>query len=246
MKNLLAGCDKSLKSVRAAYTQARQAHYALTLPWVSNPHAEKSSGARLLSNLHFQRYVSQMGKLKRDAEAQLDGFIHEYPDLVTQAQANLAGLARAEDYPTQDQVRAAFKLSFDFTPIPAADAFQNLPDDVLTQLGKRLQRRQEHAARLAQGAMWERVKDTVSHLRDRLVDENQIFKASSVESVRELITLLPGFNTTGDDRVDAIVADIRGMLEGINAEDIRKHANTRQDVVRKAQAITDKMSSWGL
>src|SRR5580765_7506472 len=60
IKNLLTGCDTKLKAVRAAYAAARAAHYTHTLPWVSNPHAERHTGSRLLPNLLFERYLSEM------------------------------------------------------------------------------------------------------------------------------------------------------------------------------------------
>jgi hypothetical protein len=245
IKNLLAGCDHSLKVVRAAYTAARTSHYALTLPWVHNPHAERNSGARLLPNMLFQRYLEEMSKLKREAEQQLENFISEYPGLMGQAQANLAGLAKQEDYPTPDQVRAAFRLSFDFSPIPPASAFQGLPDGMIERLGSALRKRQEQAVAAAQAAMWERVREQVGHLVDRLADPETRFKASSIESVRELVTLLPGFNCGRDPRVSTIVEDISRMLDGVDADTLRKNDAARREVVTQAQAITDRLKSWG-
>ena len=246
IKNLLAGCDQDLKATRAAYAAARAAHYSHTLPWVSNPNAERQTGSRLLPNALFARYLEEMSKLRKLAEDQLDKFISEYPTLITQAMSNLGGLANAGDYPTADQVKAAFKLTFDFSPIPAASAFQGLPDAVISSLGKALRRRQEQAIQTSQNAMWERVKEAVTHLVERLVDTEGKFKSSTVESVRELITLLPGFNCTGDPRVTDVVGDIQSMLDGVDAEALRRDPGTRVETARRAQAITDKMSAWGL
>jgi hypothetical protein len=246
VKNLLAGCDTTLKGVKAAYAQARNTHYTLTLPWVSNPHAERQTGSRLLPNLLFERYLTEMSTLRRAAEAKLAAFCEEYPDLVTQAMANLAGLAQPTDYPSVDQVQASFKLSFDFTPIPAGSAFQGLRDDVLTSLSKALQRKQEKAVQASQAAMWERVREATGHLIERLSDQDKMFKASTVESVRELITLLPGFNCAGDPRVHDVVADIQSMLDGVDAEALRKDAGTRSETARRAQALTDKLNAMGV
>ena len=246
IKNLLAGSDTELKGVRAAYSQARMTHYSLTLPWVSNPHAERNSGSRLLPNALFERYLTEMSQLRKTAENKLAAFLAEYPALVNQAMANLAGLARASDYPSTDQVETAFKLHFDFQPIPAASAFQGLPDRVITKLGEALQRRQEAAVQASQAAMWERVRASVGHLIERLIDKDIKFKSSTVESVRELITLLPGFNCAGDLRVSDVVADIQLMLDGVDAEALRKDAGTRADTVRRAQALTEKMNSWNV
>ena len=246
IKNLLAGCDAELKGVRAAYAQARALHYQLTLPWVSNPHAERNTGARLLPNMLFHRYVSEMGGLQRIAKTQLDAFLAEYPALVQQAQANLAGLADPADYPTVDEVRACFRIDIDFQPVPDGKGFHGLPDGMLDKLGDRLRTRQERAIAASQADMWGRVRDGVGHLVDRLKEPDTKFKANSIEAVRELVTLLPGFNCAGDERVEPVVADIKAMLEGISAEDIRKDDRVRQDVVSKARAIASKLDQWGL
>lgn len=247
VKNLLAGCDDGLKSVKSTYQGARNLHYKLTLPWASSSiTSDKNMGPRLLPNMLFDNYLTQMGKLRREAHKKLDEFLHNYPDLVVRAQANLAGLAKAEDYPSVEDVRKRFKLSFDFTPIPASNAFQGLPDAMLEKLGAQLRRRQEAAVAVAQGAMWDRAKEAVGHLVERLDEPDKEFKVNSVDAVRNLITLLPGFNCAGDPRVTTVVEDIDRMLSGVSAEQLRKNLGVRSDVVKQAQAIADKMKSWGL
>lgn len=247
IKNLMAGSDTQLKEVRSAYNRARDLHNGLTLPYISNPNADKQTGPRLLPNMLFQRYAQEMGRLKRAAEAKLAAFLLDYPTLAQQAQANLGGLADPKDYPSADGVAAAFRLTFDFEPIPAHGAFRGLPDGMLAKLGARLREKQEAAARASQNAMWERVRETVQHLIERVSDPDIRFKVVTVENVRELIVLLPGFNVTGDQRVSEIVADIERMLApAVTAEAIRKDAELRGEVVTKARAIADKLSGWGL
>lgn len=255
IKNLMAGKDSELKDVRAAYNQARVLHAQLTLPYITNPQASVQSGPRLLPNMLFNRYAKEMGRLKRAAEAKLEAFLVNYPQLSLEAQANLGGLANPQDYPSVEGVRAAFNLAFDFQPIPAHNAFVGLPDGMLAKLGARLREKQEAAAQASQKAMWERVQGSIQHLVDRIADPEVKFKSVTVENVRELITLLPGFNVTGDQRVQEIVLDIERMLtRGANengailvtAESIKKDEAVRSDVVTKARAIADKLSGWGL
>jgi len=187
-----------------------------------------------------------MGAVKSTAQAELATFIHDYPGLVTTAMANLAGLAKASDYPDPAAVQEAFKLDFDFSPIPPATAFQGLDEMMLESLGAQLRKRQQQAALASQAAMWERVRDAVGHLVERLANPDAMFKASSVESVRELITLLPGFNCVGDPRVDDVVRAIETMLDGVDATSLRKSAVERREVVAKAQALTDRLAQWGV
>jgi hypothetical protein len=247
VKNLFSGCDTSLKAVRSAYTAARTMHKQLTLPWVSNPQADRDTGARLLPNLLFFRYVKAMSAIKRDALVKLDVFIQEYPDLVVQAKANLALLGKDEDYPEPEFVRKRFKLNFDFSPIPATDGFRNLPTDALEQLGKQLHKKQAAAVQAAQASMWEQVRRTVGHLVDRLDDPKTIFKVNSLDNVRKLLEVLPGFvSLDPDDRLTTVVSDITRMLDAADPKALRGSTKTRMDVVHQAKMVVNKLDNWGL
>lgn len=247
IKNLMAGCDDKLKDLRSAYASARTTHYKLTLPWIANPQdGTRMQGPRLLPNMLFNRYITELSALRASAETKLDEFVNDYPGLVQRAMTNLAGLAQPGDYPTQDQIKTSFKFNFDFTPIPPTSAFPNLPENALRALSRALDKRQQASALQAQSAMWERVREQVKHLADRLSDPDATFKEASVENVRELIVLLPGYNVTGDERALDIQDDIQNMLKGITSKDIRKDNNLRAAVANDAKAITSKLAEWGV
>ena len=244
-KNLLAGVDGRLREVKSAFNSVRATHYALTLPWVSDPHSTRQTGPRLLPHALFQRYLCQMSKQRTAALDLLDVFLSEYPGLVTQARANLAGLAAA-NYPNTDEVRAAFKVKFDFEPIPAGQQFKGLPDLAIERLAKGLQAKQERMLAGANQAMWGEVKSRVSHIVERLAEPDTRFKVSTIESLRELITVLPAWDMTGDERVAEVVTEIKGMLDGVKADDIRKDPGVRSDVATRAKQVADRLSSWGV
>lgn len=247
IKNLMAGCDDKLKDLRSAYASARTTHYKLTLPWIANPQeGTRMQGPRLLPNLLFDRYITELSALRNSATQKLGDFVAEYPDLIQRAMNNLGGMAKPEDYPSQAQIQTSFKFNFDFTPIPPTSAFPNLPPHALKALSNALHRRQQSSALQAQAAMWERVREQVNHLAERLKDPDATFKSASVDNVRELITLLPGYNVTSDERVTEITGDIDNMLRGIAASDIRKDNSLRKAVANDAIAITDKLNQWGL
>lgn len=245
IKNMLAGVDGSLKDTRAAFNAVRSEHYSITLPWVGDPHAERQRGPRLLPNVLFDRYLGEMSRRKRDAMVQLDKFVAEYPELVVKAKANLGQLADL-NYPSQDEVRASFRVSFDFEPIPAGTAFRGLSDNMLDRLSRGLAAKQERMVQSATAAMWEQVRDRVKHVVDRLADPKNAFKNSTIDHVRDLLVLLPGWNVVGDPRVGEITRDISDMLGGVDAKALRKSEAVRNDVSRQAQAVSDKLTNWGL
>lgn len=245
MKNMLAGADGMLKDTKSAFAAVRSVHYSMTLPWVSDPHAERQRGPRLLPNLLWEKYTTAIVNRRTEAYAVRDSFVAEYPNLVEQARKNLGALADA-NYPDAEEVRAQFKIGIDFEPIPAGVAFRGLPESVLGKLAASLQRKQERMIESATAAMWDEVRDRVKRITERLSDPEAKFKATTVEGVRELITLIPGWNVVGDERAAEVARDIEEMLHGVRAEDLRGDARVRGDVASRAQAVTDKLSSWGL
>ena len=245
IKNLLAGADGPLKNLRSAYAAVRTRHYELTLPWVSDLAAERKTGPRLLPHPLFQRYLTELGTLKRAAYDALEDFLPRYPDLVSTARQNLGGMAD-KDYPTAEDIRSRFRIYQDFEPIPDGQGFRGLPENMLDRLSKHLNDRQERQRQAASDAMWQEAKDRIGHLVERLATEDAKFKEASVRAVRELVTLLPGWNINGDGRVAEIAADIEVMLEGVEAADLRKDAQMRSNTADEAKRIAAKMSKWGL
>jgi hypothetical protein len=245
VKNLLAGADGKLKECKSAFSAVRSLHYQLTLPWVADPHAQRQTGARLLPNLLFEKYLTAMSAQKRHAQAALDAFIADYPDAVLRAKANLGTLADA-DYPDAEQVRAAFRVAFDFEPIPSNTSFRGLPDHMLEKLSDGLRRKQDRMIQTAQTSMWEEVRARVQNIAARLDDPKTTFRNTTVEHVRDLITLLPGWNIVADPRAAEIVGDIKAMLDGLEVKDLRNDPLLRKAAAAQGQGIIAKLNGYGL
>lgn len=249
VKNMLAGADGPLKAAHSAFYAVRSKHYEMTLPWTSDPHATRQRGPRLLPHLLFNTYSMEMAKLRQTAVAKLDEFLVEYPGCVAVARNNLAGMADAV-YPTTDDVKAMFRVHFDFEPIPQGANFKGLDNHMLERLGKALQNKQQRQADEAVSAMWAQTKERVQHLVSRLsldgAGDLPKFKEATVDNVRELLTLLPGWNFTGNPLVAEIVDDIKKLVDGLDTKKLRKDLTVRANTAGQAQAIADKMAKWGI
>lgn len=245
VKNMLAGADAKLKEVRSAFSAVRTAHYNLTLPWVANPHAERQSGPRLLPTLLFQQYTGALSKGRWEAMNILDVFIEAYPNLIERARQNLGTLADTF-YPTAENVKSQFRISFDFEPIPAGESFKGLPDHAIERLAAALQAKQQRMVGAATAAMWSEVKERVGHVVEKLADPEARFKSSTIANVRELITLLPGWDLANSSEGREVVQDIDNMLTGVDAKVLRDDLTTRSATAAKAQAVMEKLQRWGV
>lgn len=251
LKNLLAGHDDKLKAARSAYNSIRQRHYDMTLPWVSDPHAVRQSGPRLLTYPLFDPYMKEMSRLRRAAIDAKQAFVDGYPTDAAEAQRNLGTMASAIEYPTQDEVDKCFRLHFDVEPIPETASFRGLPDMALDGLRKNLEKKQARQIADATKAAWAETRARVEHLVQRLTTKDAegkgaVFKETTVENVRELLTLLPGWNITGNPQVAEVVKDLNTVLDGVNAGNLRKDEGLRHTTAAQAQKVVDKLAGWGL
>lgn len=241
VKNLLAGADSQLKITRSAFLAVRLRHYALTLPWVSDPHATRQEGPRLLPHLIFDRYMVEITGLRRQAMEKLDEFLDAYPQLVEQARENLGTMANMDSYPSVDALKGAFRINVDFTPVPESARFRGLSDFTLERLAKHLSRKQERQVAQAQRAVWERAEKPLRNLIERLTDES--FRERTFDNVKELIALLVGWNITNDPSIAATIQELEDMAGEMDSKNLRKNANARDSLIRKARAVADKMAS---
>jgi len=243
--NRLAGADEKYKEMVAEFSKVRTLHNSMTLPWVSDPSAERATGSRLLPHLLFQQYLTAVGAQKTKAFKALDEFMVLYPGCVVRAQAQLAGLAEAV-YPDVDEVRARFRVHFDFEPIPEGASFKGLPEFTTERLAKGLEQRQSRMLAEAQKAMWDTVKERVGHIVERLGDPENRFKEATLENTKELLTLLPGWNLAGDPHIGHVVNEIKTMLDGVDGKLIRDNPTVRKEVADKAKDLLGRMQVWGV
>jgi hypothetical protein len=250
IKYLMTGADSQLKRTRNAFKAVQARHKELTLPWVSNRRAARVEGPRLLPHLLVHKYEAELGERRREAYAELDEFVASYPDLIIQAKSNLGTMVTDRSYPSPEEVKAKFNVHFDFWPVPDSEQFGAMDDHMLERFSKHLKGRQDTQAQIAQEEMWRRVKAPVEHLIERLTTdeegESKMFKAASIEAVRDLITMLPGWNVTGNPVADEIARDIDVLLTGLDAETLRKNDGLRKETASESQKIIDKLAKWGL
>lgn len=248
--NLFSGCDEELRDLCNAYTHVRHRHNALTLPYITtankgNTRNRANDGTRLLSTAIFTQYLDEITGLKKLAQDKRDVFLGHYNDLVTQAKTNLGTAFDQSHYPSRDQVRASFRISYDFKPIPQANALPELPDDALRALSANLDRRNLRVLEAAQKSLWDRVRETVGKVAERM-EEGKEFKVNTFVNATALAELMPGLNPMNDPHVPEIVRDIELMLRGVDAEQVRKDESYRAEIHNQARAIIKKLDQWAV
>jgi hypothetical protein len=184
--------------------------------------------------------VSQVErKLKQFATeraALVEIFLLAYPELCRQAEESLRSVYNRADYPTVEEVRAKFTLSWLYLEIGTPGKLRGIDSALFEESRESLNQTMRNAAEEAQSMMRGIVLDLVEHLQERLSDDpasgkQRIFRDSAVTNLQEFLRLFDARNITNDRQLAAQVQRLREMVSGVDPQDLRD-LHTVRDRVR--------------
>lgn len=230
--------DDQLKAINRVITDARQFHDYKTLPWLDN-------GTRILPSKAYLEYVEEMREYREAVDMLVDEFVNDYYDLaIDRAKQHLGDLYNPADYPTKDELRHKFGISMRLMPIPDAsdwriDVQQDELNELIEDHTRQLKEASEHATR----EIVNRIHETVSHVYERLSDEDKRFHNSLIGHVESLVEVLPQLNITDDQQIAKLTEEMRLKLATVDPTELRKDADARRETAQTAKSILDTMSS---
>ena len=236
IKNLLP--EAALKPIGELDSEIRRFHYQRTLPWTDD-------GRRILPTAAFDEYMTQMRSYRAAREIRVKGFLDNYDRYVQEAKRILNGTFDQSDYPDRFTAQRRFGFRLDSVPVPSETDFRvSLADGDMDALRESVRSQVERAEQLARNDLLLRLAEPLAHMVNRLADGSAVFRDSLVENLREVASLIPALNVTGDPRIEALRAEITSKLCNFPAETLRTVEVIRGAVARDAQSILDKMSTW--
>jgi hypothetical protein len=224
-KQLLMGAGK-LEELRTLAGQIRQHFYKITLPW-------SDEGFRLLPSHFYFDLTAKMREFETGFSLGVDDFLKVYPDYIREAQSELNGLFRAEDYPAVEKLRAKFEVKLEILPVPTGDDFRvTLSAEEQARVASEIDVSVRQSLARGTEDLWKRLREVVTHMVDRLKEPESRFHATMVTNVFDLVSLLPQLNVNHDADLDRFAAQIRDRLCNYSAQDLKKH-----DLLRVATAV---------
>jgi hypothetical protein len=91
--------------------------------------------------------------------------------------------------------------------------------------------------------LWNRLKDVVSHMVDRLNEPESRFHASLVSNVLDLVNLLPQLNVGEDPELNRFAGEIQKKLCGFTARDLKTNDELRVATANDAAALLYEMDA---
>jgi len=238
-KNLFAGSDK-LEKINNFVSSTRAEYYHMTLPW-------STSGARLLPFKEFFTFTEWANTKDTEYGIMVDTFLEEYSSLISTQAFRLGTMFNASEYPPASELRNKFKFAKVMLPVPEAGDFRvDAEGEMKKELEAQYAKAYEERTKTAMDDLWDRLYETVSHLRDKCALEKTIFRESTMDNAVELCALLTRLNITNDPLLEARRQELEKALCGIDVFDLRTDESARIDTKERMNAILSKMKGVGL
>jgi hypothetical protein len=234
-KHILAGADE-LDRITKLSTEIRDWHTRQTLPW-------SDAGTRLLPMANFFDYKDQMADYEEVFKERVESFIKNYPNIITVMAYRLGSLFDRNDYPDADIVANRFKLKYTIMPVPEVGDFRvDVEQGMKEKLEQEYKNAYDERVNNAMNDAWSRLHQTMARMVERLSgDDKKIFRNSLVDNALELTGLLTKLNVTKDPKLEQARIGLEKSLMGISPEDLRQHADLRQDVLARVNSIMENI-----
>jgi hypothetical protein len=231
--NKMLIAKEALEDIAKIAGAARTFHYKLTLAWDDN-------GPRLLPASMFMQYGEKLRDFKSQYKNAVDRFVRDYPALKNDAITRLGTMYNPLDYPDVSEIARKFSMEVTIDPIARADDFRvQLNEGYVKEIKREMEQRLNERQKVAVQGCWERVRDVVAHMHERLSDEEAVFRDSLINNARELVDLLPGLNFMNDPELELIRTEVDRML--VDPGRLREDKGLRNETAQKAADILARL-----
>jgi hypothetical protein len=203
-------------------------------------------GVGLLPMENFFTYREQLGTMEANFGALVQNFLDAYPGLVSAQAFKLGKYYRAEEFPDVQTLPRRFRFEYNFLPVPEKGDFRiRCEERVRQDLAEQYDRMYHEKLKEAMRDPWERLHTMLTHMVDRLTDEDgerKVFRDSLLNNPIELCDLLTRLNVTKDPQLEEARRMLEKAVRTHDVHDLRQSAGARVELRSDVQTILDKFS----
>lgn len=248
-KNLLAGCTE-LEDLKKFVGNARNTHYAMTLPW-------SDMGLRLVPTSQYFDYQNTMTDLEHTFRKMYQDFEDAYQWRTSTAMAELGNMFDHSEYPPVEEIRRKFGWSLSVQPLPEAGDFRlDMPNEQQEVLKQQYDSFYRGAIESAMDDIWARLHKNLETVLRQLSPKDELdakgnqkynkLYDSVFDTSLELIRMMRDFNLTGDTQMTAIADQLEDALYGVNTDALKNSETLRLDKQQQVKDIINKLPSLDL
>lgn len=233
--NKILIAKSAISQVTRTVSRARADHTYYTMPWIDG-------SFRIVPARLFLDYTAKMGEHKAAFWSAVDTFEAAYPELMREAEKRLNGMFDANDYPHPAAIRERFAFEIDTMPVPnVADFRVSLSDDVAEELRREIEQRATQRYEQATRDVWERIRDAVKHIRDRMrdfdPDAGGKLHDSVIGNLRDLVSILPALNIADDPELENMRRELERSLCKKEIASLKGDARGREQTRKAADRL---------
>lgn len=215
--------SKELKAVSNLGNEARNYLRAREIP---SPFA---SGIYLVPKSLSEEIAETLDQFEIRWTAMVKVFASVYDDRKIEAKRKLRSAYNESDYPAAELIGSYFRFEWGFMTFGTPE---DLPTRIFQREKEKAQQQWSTAVDEMQNLLRAQVKDTITTLVDRLKGESEdgtkrVIRQEMVDQVNEMLALFTAKNVADDTELQAMIDQARGMLVGLDANDIKSSRATR-------------------
>lgn len=224
-----------IQRIYAFLKSGRATHFNYTLPWMND-------GARILPATLFMAYRKAMQAAEKGFRDAVEGFLQEYPTILTQAKDRLGNLFDSSRYPSVEELRSKFHWSIRIFPLPTATDFRvNLGEEETARIRKDIEEQMQNVSQVGVQDMAKRLFSRVKTIAERLKDPDAILRDSMLKNTVELCDVLEKLNVMGDKTLTEQIKAVREKLTQTDVGTLRVDKAVREKTANSASSILEKM-----
>ena len=193
-----------------------------------------------------QTIEQRLDDFQNEDSGNVEAFMRVYPERVEDARGRLRGLFNPADYPSESQVKASFKVSWSYVSLGTPDSLKRVSVELWEKEKAKTEQQWADAASEITSALRVGFAGLVKHLVERLTPDTagevKRFKGSTVENLREFLSLFDSRNIMEDGELAALVEKARAVLGFASASSIKDSRLTREKILDGFQGIQDALT----
>jgi hypothetical protein len=194
-----------------------------------------------------QEIDSELVGYMREFNNAVENFLSVYPERRDEAMLKLNVLANPKDYPTTDQVRKMFSISYSYVTLGPPKTLKEINEELWKSEWDKMKVQCATAAEDVRNAMREAFLGLVDHLTERLKPDEEgnkkRFHETAITNFKEFMATFNDRNITGDGDLADLVKQANNLLEGRDIKSIRKNGDEREFLSRNFDTIKEKLNS---
>jgi hypothetical protein len=242
-KKLLGDCAEH-EAVQKFAGNARTDHYKRTMPW-----SDAGSCLRLLPTAMYFDYHKEITATQMEFYRLVDEFVDVYRTAVYEARTKLGDMFDEGEYPSIEEIRTKFKFDFTYIPLSEAKDFRlDIGASANAQLQAHYQAWYQEQLASAMGDIWNRLRDALTHMSERLDHSDEIkkvFRDSLVSNVEEMVDIMQKCNVVNDPHMEEARQKLLRALKGVTPEGLRKDAGLRKHTKGAIDEIIKNLPGLG-